>query len=120
MPEPAMVNFANNIVEISRGFGFVRFPSVDEAKSFLDRYYPTIYLYGQSTSDGDEEAAKVRIAFSREREDRRAEKADGEWICKIVRHRGFLSDFGKANNKVHIRELPWTYEMSPLPNTSDW
>lgn len=51
----------------------------------MERNYPMIYLYGNGSSDGDEQAAKVRIAFSRERDDRgRSEKADGEWICKIV------------------------------------
>ena len=46
-----------------------------------------IYLYGNGTSDNDDQAAKVRIAYSRERDDRsRGEKAEGEWICKIVRH----------------------------------
>ena len=51
----------------------------------MERNYPMIYLYGTGASDGDEQAAKVRIAFSREREDRgRGDKADGEWTCKIV------------------------------------
>ena len=51
----------------------------------MERNSPMIYLYGPSSTDGDNEAAKVRIAFSRERDDRnRGEKAEGEWICKIV------------------------------------
>ena len=51
----------------------------------MERNYPLIYLYGNGSSDGDQQAAKVRIAFSRERDDRgRSEKADGEWTCKIV------------------------------------
>ena len=51
----------------------------------MERNFPTIYLYGSSSADGDNEAAKVRIAFSRERDDRsRGEKAEGEWTCKIV------------------------------------
>ena len=46
-----------------------------------------IYLYGNGSSDNDDQAAKVRIAYSRERDDRsRGEKAEGEWTCKIVRH----------------------------------
>lgn len=46
-----------------------------------------IYLYGDGTSNNDDQAAKVRIAYSRERDDRsRGEKAEGEWICKIVRN----------------------------------
>lgn len=51
----------------------------------MEHNYPMIYLYGPDTTDGDNEAAKVRIAFSRERDDRgRGDKSDGEWICKIV------------------------------------
>ena len=47
----------------------------------MERNYPIIYL-----SDNDDQTAKVRIAYSRERDDRtRGEKADGEWTCKIVR-----------------------------------
>lgn len=44
-----------------------------------------IYLYGKCSADNGDQGAKVRIAFSREREDRnRGEKAEGEWTCKIV------------------------------------
>ena len=51
----------------------------------MEHNYPMIYLYGPDTTDGDNEAAKVRIAFSRERDDRgRGDKSDGEWICKVV------------------------------------
>lgn len=73
--------------EMSRGFGFIRFSSIEDSKAFVERNYPNIHLYGSKTTDNDDEAAKVRIAFSRERDDRaRGEKADGEWTCKIVRH----------------------------------
>ena len=70
---------------MSRGFGFLRFPTLDEAKAFVERNYPMIYLYGNNLADGDDSVAKVRIAFSRERDDRsRGERPEGEWICKIV------------------------------------
>lgn len=73
--------------EVSRGFGFLRFTTLEESKAFVERNYPTIHLYGNSSTDNDNEAAKVRIAYSRERDDRpRVEKADGEWTCKIVRY----------------------------------
>ena len=73
------------ILEVSRGFGFLRFPTLDRAKAFMEHNYPTISLYGNSSADGDESAAKIRIAFSRERDDRsRGEKTEGEWVCKIV------------------------------------
>ncbi|MCJ1452255.1 hypothetical protein MMC28_002597 [Mycoblastus sanguinarius] len=70
--------------EASRGFGFLRFPTLEESRAFVERNYPMIYLYGNKSTDNDDQAAKVRIAFSRERDDRgRGEKADGEWTCKI-------------------------------------
>ena len=56
----------------------------------MERNFPMIYLYGPGSADGDNEAAKVRVAFSRERDDRsRGDKAEGEWTCKIVGE-GFL------------------------------
>ncbi|MCJ1315940.1 hypothetical protein MMC15_001260 [Xylographa vitiligo] len=68
----------------SRGFGFLRFPSIEKSRAFLERNYPIIQLYGKGSTDGDDQAAKVRVAFSRERDDRgRADKAEGEWACKI-------------------------------------
>ena len=77
---------AKSILEASRGFGFIRFPSLEDSKAFVERNYPMIYLYGNGSTDNDDQAAKVRIAYSRERDDRsRGEKADGEWTCKIVR-----------------------------------
>ena len=75
----------NGVLELSRGFGFIRFSSLEKARTFVEHNYPMIYLYGPDTADGDNEAAKVRIAFSRERDDRiRGDKSDGEWTCKIV------------------------------------
>lgn len=50
-----------------------------------------IYLYGNGSTDSDDQAAKVRLAYSRERDDRnRGEKAEGEWTCKIVCILGIL------------------------------
>lgn len=69
-------------LEISRQIGFLRFPSLDESREFIDRNFPFIHLYGKSSKNGDR-AAKIRIAFSKEREDRRS-KAEGEWICQNV------------------------------------
>lgn len=74
------------LTELSRGFGFIRFRTVDEAKDFVEANYPIIHLYGDK-SESDDQAVRVRIAFSREREDRgRSDKAESEWICKIVCH----------------------------------
>lgn len=75
----------DRVSEVSRGFGFLRFPDLEKSKAFVESNYPMIYLYGNGSTDSDDQAAKIRIAFSRERDDRnRGEKADGEWICKIV------------------------------------
>ena len=80
------LNSADKPKEISRCFGFIRFPTFEDSKAFVERSYPLIYLYGSNTSDNDGEAAKVRIAYSRERDDRHGDKPDGEWTCKIVGH----------------------------------
>ncbi|EXJ64385.1 hypothetical protein A1O7_00721 [Cladophialophora yegresii CBS 114405] len=63
----------------SRQFGFLRFSTLAEAEEFMDRNYPTLYLYGDDNkSKGD--ASKVRIAFGRERKDQ-VRSDDADWIC---------------------------------------
>ena len=80
----------NRVSEVSRGFGFLRFSDLEKSKAFVESNYPMIYLYGNGSTDSDDQAAKIRIAFSRERDDRsRGEKAEGEWICKIVGKQAF-------------------------------
>ncbi|KAI4087581.1 MAG: hypothetical protein LQ339_008869 [Xanthoria mediterranea] len=69
--------------KVSRGFGFLRFPSIESAKTFIERNYPSIYLYGKESADNDGQAAKVRIDFSRERDERPRGDREGEWTCKI-------------------------------------
>ncbi|KAL8734975.1 MAG: hypothetical protein Q9181_002993, partial [Wetmoreana brouardii] len=71
--------------QVSRGFGFLRFPSIESTKDFLRNNYPSIYLYGKDSADNDGQAEKtqVRIAFSRERDDRPRGDKEGEWTCKI-------------------------------------
>lgn len=89
--------------------------------AFVERNYPTIYLYGNGSTHSDEQVAKVRIAFSRERDDRnRGEKAEGEWICKIV---GFIqiwkhmSIFDLAI--VYVRQLSRADKMSSVSKSTD-
>ncbi|KAI5304510.1 hypothetical protein KEM56_006417, partial [Ascosphaera pollenicola] len=65
----------------SRQLCFITFPSIDESRDFLEANFPHIYLYGSSASDADESGSKVRIAYSREREDRHRGKVEGEWLC---------------------------------------
>lgn len=70
-------------LEISRRLGFLRFRSIDDSRAFLEPNFPSIYLYGND-ANGEDGATKVRIAYSREREDRGRAKEEGEWVCKIV------------------------------------
>ncbi|KAJ5918335.1 G-patch domain protein [Penicillium verhagenii] len=63
----------------SRQLGFLRFHSIDESREFLERNHPFIYFYGPSA----EKSTKVRIAYSREREDRVRAKAEGDWTCRM-------------------------------------
>lgn len=63
-------------LEISRGFGFLRFPSLARSREFVESNYPSIF-FSKKFSDNDSAAVKIRIAFSREKE-------DGKWTCKLV------------------------------------
>jgi len=84
----------------SRQFAFAQFCAIPEARRFLDRYYPTVPLYGRydPTQTSIAEPAKVRIAYSRERDDReKAGKSEDDWKCEVVRRiydtEGFLLTF---------------------------
>ncbi|KAJ5624361.1 rna-binding protein [Penicillium lagena] len=68
--------------KVSRQLGFLRFQSIDASRAFLERNHPCIYLYGPSTGSNDR-STKVRIAYSREREDRGRVKAEGDWTCRM-------------------------------------
>lgn len=68
--------------EVSRGLGFLRFQSIDYSRAFLERNHPSVYFYGPTAGNNDR-ATKVRIAYSREREDRTRAKADGDWTCRM-------------------------------------
>ncbi|KAJ5820304.1 hypothetical protein N7474_005895, partial [Penicillium riverlandense] len=69
-------------IRVSRQLGFLRFQSIDASRAFLERNHPYIYLYGPSTGSNDQ-STKVRIAYSREREDRGRVKAEGDWTCRM-------------------------------------
>jgi hypothetical protein len=72
-------------LEQSRQFGFLRFPSLEAAVSFMDRNFPILYLYGDSSkSNGDPDQAKVRLSYGKERKEPRSE--EGDWVCSSVRH----------------------------------
>lgn len=74
----------------SRGFGFIRFPSVVEAEAFMDANYPMIYIYGDSSKGNTSGDSKVRIAYGRERkEPEKPQEAD--WVCKICNINNFAT-----------------------------
>lgn len=78
------LNINIRLTEISRQLGFLRFHTLDDSRDFLEQNFPAIYLYGKNPSDADDRGVKVRIAYSREREDRNRVRAEGEWTCAIV------------------------------------
>jgi hypothetical protein len=49
----------------------------------MERNHPLLYLYGNPNVNRDE-PAKVRIIYSRERNDPGKDGTEGEWICKVV------------------------------------
>lgn len=65
-----------------RGLGFLSFRSIDDARAFLEQNHPYIYLYGPTASENDR-ATRVRIAYSREREDRARTKPESDWSCRL-------------------------------------
>ncbi|CZR58454.1 related to RNA binding motif protein [Phialocephala subalpina] len=70
----------------SRGFAFAQFVGISEARRFLDRCYPTVQLYGPGHTDlaSTNEPNKVRIAYSRDRDDRdKAGKGEDDWKCEV-------------------------------------
>ncbi|KAI2786498.1 hypothetical protein POX_g08884 [Penicillium oxalicum] len=67
---------------LSRQLGFLRFASIDDSRAFLEQNHPFIYLYGPSAGENDR-STKVRIAYSREREDRNRVKTEADWTCRM-------------------------------------
>ncbi|KKK21990.1 hypothetical protein ARAM_005066 [Aspergillus rambellii] len=68
--------------KISRQLGFLRFRNISYSRAFVERNFPLIYLCGPSAQD--DRGTKVRIAFSREREDRARARAESDWTCMMV------------------------------------
>lgn len=92
------MGLADEVSEISRQLGFLRFSSLEDSRVFVERNFPAIYLYGPNSS-GDDRGAKVRIAFSREREDRTRARAEGDWTCKLV---GFIRNSFQVRGFDHV------------------
>lgn len=64
---------------ISKGYAFIRFPTLDDATSFMNANYPEIRIEGSNSTN---DTQWVRIAYSRERSDR---ESYAEWTCRFVR-----------------------------------
>jgi hypothetical protein len=102
------------LAEISRGLGFLRFRTIDYARDFLERSHPCIYLYGPTAGENDR-STKVRIAYSREREDRTRSKGEGDWTCRMVgvlpKHFGILTP---ANYELTVCGCQFLYTCKVL------
>ncbi|RDH23290.1 hypothetical protein M747DRAFT_231939 [Aspergillus niger ATCC 13496] len=72
---------AERWLELSRQLGFLRFRNLSLSRAFVERNFPTIYLHGPSAQD--DRGTKVRIAYSREREDRARARAEADWNCMM-------------------------------------
>lgn len=68
--------------EVSRRLGFLRFQSVSDSRAFIEHNFSSVVFYGPNPSD--DRGTKVRIAFSRERDDRNRNRAEGDWTCPMV------------------------------------
>ncbi|XHG09418.1 hypothetical protein AWENTII_012477 [Aspergillus wentii] len=68
--------------KVSRQLGFLRFQSIAHSRAFLEPNFPSIVFYGPNSS-GNDRGTKVRIAYSREREDRARNRAESDWTCKM-------------------------------------
>ncbi|PWY68519.1 hypothetical protein BO94DRAFT_560923 [Aspergillus sclerotioniger CBS 115572] len=68
--------------KLSRQLGFLRFRNLNLSRAFVERNFPAIYLHGSSAQN--DRGTKVRIAYSREREDRARARAEADWNCVMV------------------------------------
>ncbi|EEQ35593.1 RNA-binding protein [Microsporum canis CBS 113480] len=105
--------------KMSRQLAFIRFPTIDDSREFLEGNFPAIYLYGKAGADG--QGAKVRIAYSREREDRNRARGDGEWTCincSIVNFAGRQRCFRCQASKPDAALLP-VEETVKVANNGD-
>jgi hypothetical protein len=75
------------VIGQSRQFAFAQFIGIPEARRFLEKYYPTVSLYGayDPNNAAVSEPTKARIAYSREKDDRdKPGKSDDDWKCEVV------------------------------------
>ncbi|OJJ99950.1 hypothetical protein ASPACDRAFT_78874 [Aspergillus aculeatus ATCC 16872] len=67
--------------KVSRQLGFLRFRDLNQSRAFVERNFPNIYLHGPNPHN--DRGTKVRIAYSREREDRARARAEADWTCMM-------------------------------------
>ena len=78
----------------------------------MERNYPTIYLYGDSSKgSGDPNEFKVRISYGKDRRDDRVE--DTDWICPSVRL--FMLFRTLLTGAVQDQQLLHSSSLLPLP-----
>ncbi|GAM43999.1 hypothetical protein TCE0_060f19267 [Talaromyces pinophilus] len=97
--------------KISRQIGFLRFYSLNDSRAFIEQNTQHIYLYGRNPGI-DDRGAKVRISYTRERDDRRG-KPEGEWTCRncsfdnfSTRQKCFRCQADRAEAEMAPEELP--------------
>ncbi|CAG8898809.1 unnamed protein product [Penicillium egyptiacum] len=64
--------------KLSRQLGFLRFSTIDASRDFVERNHPFIFFYGPT----NDRSTQVRIAYSREREDRARARGASDWNCR--------------------------------------
>ncbi|EPE24283.1 RNA-binding, RBD [Glarea lozoyensis ATCC 20868] len=70
----------------SRQFAFAQFATIADATRLLERHYPSLTLYDpqEGAQQGTSQPVKVRIAYSRERDDRdKAGYGEDDWKCDV-------------------------------------
>lgn len=80
--ERIFYNMVLIFAELSRQIGFLRFHSLNDSRAFIEQNTQHIYLYGRNPGI-DDRGTKVRISYTRERDDRRG-RPEGEWTCRNV------------------------------------
>ncbi|QKX63813.1 uncharacterized protein TRUGW13939_10984 [Talaromyces rugulosus] len=97
--------------KVSRQIGFLRFNTLNESRDFMAQNAPNLYIYGQNAGK-DDRAAKIRISFTRERDDRR-NRPEGEWTCRncsfdnfSTRQKCFRCQADRADAEMSVEEMP--------------
>lgn len=98
----------------SKGYAFIRFPTLDDATSFMNANYPEIRI---DSSNSTSDTHWVRIAYSRERSDR---ESYAEWTCRFVRRSSVIYEVQCAD-VVSVPRLIGLGEQSAIVvERQDW